>query len=411
MKLINVKSLRWLGTLALLLTAWGTFSLADFTSTQVEYVAMEAQVGGTIDPENPLDGFVIKHVPLRGVSLVTRIALIQGTVGTNHVPANITVKLRLQILNTDGTPNGGVDEQVALFYSEPAPFLFQVSPSSLTTGGFRYQILAEKRDADGVLISTAAMPRDAFADPDLWISLNPQAGAGPVLGSSGGRVTLYDANPNDGESLLDVPPGVLKGPTQITLSEVPLNDQFVPGLNGSLEPYALYKLESDPPVSGHVRVSVIYPEFIPTPSGWQLGGTPVPQNRLSLAIWDGFSWKNIGGKIDALTKTISAKVGAFNYLGVFNMGPPSGQSIADSVQKIVTPNGDNSNDKAVFSGTGPGTQIEIFDMTGHRVRSLTGPNAEWDARNESSQIVESGVYIYQFSENGERVSGVIGVAK
>ncbi len=426
MKQPKAKSFKLLGTGTLLLTALMgpvLVAMGDFHSEQIEYVVMEAQVGGEIDPAQ---GFRIKHTPLRGVSRVTKIALIQGVVGANLAAFNnigigkagdisaaaITIKLRLQHLDKDGNPQGNVEEQIALFYSEPAQFQFQISPESITEGGFKYQILAEKKNGDGEVIAKTAMPTDAFANADSWINLNP-TGVSPVIGPSGGRVVILDANPNDGDSLLDISPNVLKGPTQVSLTEVAVDDPFIPGLNGTLAPYAIYKLEAEPPLTGAVRVSVLYPEFIPSTNGWQLAGQEVPESKLSLAIWDGFTWKAIGGKIDAINKTLTARAGAFSYLGVFSsFAAPSAQSIANNLQKIITPNGDGQNDEADFSGIGMATKVEIFDITGHRVRTLNGPsNILWDGKDDSGSVVESGVYLYQFSEGGERVSGVIGVAK
>ena len=54
--------------------------------------------------------------------------------------------------------------------------------------------------------------------------------------------------------------------------------------------------------------------------------------------------------------------------------------------------------------------VEIFDITGHRIRTMVDP-FEWNGRDDSGKVVESGVYIYQYKVDGERVSGLIGVAK
>jgi gliding motility-associated-like protein len=237
-----------------------------------------------------------------------------------------------------------------------------------------------------------------------------QAAAAPVVGIQGGRVTLPDGNPNDGESAIDVAAGVFKTPTSLTLNEVPVNE--APSVGGFPQPLAVYSLDAQPSFAGSVRISVIYPDFVPAVSNWVFSGTPVQKNQLSLAGWDGFSWRRLGGKVDQNLNTITGLTNDFHYVGVFEMG---GASPLDDrpMEKIITPNGDTVNDSARFSSIDPGTKIEIFDINGHRVRTITTDltHNEWNGQDDSGKIVESGVYIYQYSENGQRVSGVIAVAK
>ncbi len=61
------------------------------------------------------------------------------------------------------------------------------------------------------------------------------------------------------------------------------------------------------------------------------------------------------------------------------------------------------------------TEITIEQITGKKIRTIDGEPYEWDGKDEDGNIVESGVYIYQFKAdvNGKRklVSGTIAVAK
>src|ERR1041385_6447499 len=52
-----------------------------FQSTQIEPLTMEVTVGG-VAPQAPT-GFQIIHTPLQGVSQVTKLAIVKGTVGTD----------------------------------------------------------------------------------------------------------------------------------------------------------------------------------------------------------------------------------------------------------------------------------------------------------------------------------------
>jgi flagellar hook assembly protein FlgD len=68
------------------------------------------------------------------------------------------------------------------------------------------------------------------------------------------------------------------------------------------------------------------------------------------------------------------------------------------------------NDLANFGGTASGAKIEIYDVTGRRVRTVVDQNV-WDGRDDGGEVVESGVYVYQAEIEGQKISGVITVAK
>ena len=69
--------------------------------------------------------------------------------------------------------------------------------------------------------------------------------------------------------------------------------------------------------------------------------------------------------------------------------------------------GEESADFVSFANVPIGGSIEIFTLTGERIRSLEGPTGAeeddpvWDLRNEESVIVASGIYLYLVKKNGE----------
>jgi hypothetical protein len=54
--------------------------------------------------------------------------------------------------------------------------------------------------------------------------------------------------------------------------------------------------------------------------------------------------------------------------------------------------------------------IKIYTLRGRLIRTITDQR-EWDGRNDSGNIVEGGVYIYQIAAEGQRVSGTVVVIK
>lgn len=94
-------------------------------------------------------------------------------------------------------------------------------------------------------------------------------------------------------------------------------------------------------------------------------------------------------------------------LGAVDFRPP---------QRIITPNGANpNNQKLVFQNVTAGTTINIYDENGRKVRHMQGVSS-WDGRDDDGNVVDSGVYIYQVSDqtnSGDRgiVSGIVAVAK
>ncbi len=84
----------------------------------------------------------------------------------------------------------------------------------------------------------------------------------------------------------------------------------------------------------------------------------------------------------------------------------SGQLISDLqlVSEIFTPNGDGANDQlevrfVTFKTEGVEARVEIFNLAGRRVASLTVVNDgsqrffNWDGRGTDGVTVEPGVYV------------------
>ena len=97
-----------------------------------------------------------------------------------------------------------------------------------------------------------------------------------------------------------------------------------------------------------------------------------------------------------------------------------GLTLGEVSPRILTPNGDNLNDKAFFrfdtSLTGIPLETSIFDINGAKVGSLELEALDdtllsWDGRNSSGEIAPAGIYIYMIALGKHRASGTIVVAR
>ncbi|MBI1929482.1 T9SS type A sorting domain-containing protein, partial [Candidatus Poribacteria bacterium] len=78
------------------------------------------------------------------------------------------------------------------------------------------------------------------------------------------------------------------------------------------------------------------------------------------------------------------------------------------------PSGDAS-DRTIFHVQTRGDDvtftIEIYDLTGRRIRTLRNGLNVWDGADESGQVAEGGVYIYQIHAGDEVISGTVVVVR
>ncbi|MCS7151209.1 MAG: gliding motility-associated C-terminal domain-containing protein [Endomicrobia bacterium] len=138
----------------------------------------------------------------------------------------------------------------------------------------------------------------------------------------------------------------------------------------------------------------------------------VNEDKLCIYYWDGYEWRYIGGKVDKQSKTVSTYISHFS---IYALIPVIYTPTYKPKEKIITPaTKDGINDVATFDGlSGKDVNINIFDITGRRVKTISvlEKGNIWDGTDEYGNIVESGVYVYQFELDGKIYSGSITVAK
>jgi len=293
-------------------------------------------------------------------------------------------------------------------------------------------------------IATYILPPQAVAEPcEIYYWLEASDGEGNIgyekgepspttriinvsqsitqpVGAKGGKVTVPDGNPDDGEIMIDIPEGALSRNTQITIEQI-TDLTTIPGYlaGGDWEPVAVYNFtEEGIRFKKPATMNLLYFDLDGDgyPEDWNGEKREFIESQLACYWWDGFNWRPAGGKVDRERNSASVNVSHFSYYGLFKVRP-MGFSEYRPKERIITPAcADGKNDVAYFSGlTGQVATIRIYDITGKKIRTIEGEPYEWDGTDDDGNIVESGVYIYQFKADVEGkkrlVSGTIVVAK
>lgn len=415
-----------------------------FQSLDVQSITAGAFIGGSVvvPPTPSTAPIFLDHTPLVKGSPITKQLIILGEAGfaihptppayetrlkptsdfgpTDSRAIRIRVQYRFMTLEEiQAGVNKTVEELPTVEGPDPTAFAFEIPKSSAADGTvLQYRIIAERIKYSGNSSSVGTSTTSPTSEP-FW-SVGVQANALQVFGPDGGRFTLADGNPVDGETAIDIPKGLLSQQTAITLDEVSLNGETpggfalsaaVPG--GLNNPINVYRVDSEPPINGGLQISLLYPDFeFPQGQDGVVDGTSVKEDQLGVVQWDGFAWRRLGITPNFQSNTLTVKIRSLGYFAIVGAGAFSPEA-RRPMQKIITPNGDSFNPKATFSFD-PGTDVtvDIFDINGHRVRTVhSNQDDGWDGRDDEGKVVESGVYIYQYQVDGKRVSGMIGVAK
>ncbi len=120
---------------------------------------------------------------------------------------------------------------------------------------------------------------------------------------------------------------------------------------------------------------------------------------------------NLFYRFDApsFTKTTNTQVTLKIIIKAVAYTPPF-EEVIKPTQVLITPNGDGVNDILRFPGLIENFEIKILDTTGRVIKIISDKN-EWNGTDESSKVVPSGVYMYQYEYTKKFICGLVVIVK
>lgn len=359
--------------------------------------------------------------PLPAQALFGKNMMVPVTITSNGAPivlANLRVDVVYQLVDASGAALGPIIS---------VPIQFIPSTNNGTTlqgtavvnrsdlapvqagGTIRYVFRARQGASDSVLgsggMSQVPAGGNVLASP-FQTSIVDQF-CSPVT-PAGARVSAPDLAARDGRTAVTFQAGALSQPGTLCIRAE--NDSLMPAGPLGARAAAIYSIQlNGATLTQPAEIVLSYPADL----NGKVAGSGADPKTLGIYWLDDTrlsgDWRVLSrSNLDTTLHTLTGQTGHFSVFGLFPAGAIGSPQLRPA-ERIVTPNGDGINDRVTF-GSGI-DDVKIFDVRGRRVKTIAGPAPIWDGTDDSGAIVESGVYVYQYMASGERVSGVIGVAK
>jgi hypothetical protein len=328
-------------------------------------------------------------------------------------PKNLRIEIHYQLLDSLGaalTPEIAVPIQ-AQKTAKPnvllgSAFIPRSELMPIRHGGrIAYFFRAQRGSRDSVLSAAGqgGSLETARNNPFLTSVVNERCQA---VGPAGSPVSVQDLFQSDGRTGVNFVPGALSSMGQLCIRQE--DTVGWPAGPGGTQPAVVYTIDL-------LQTSLVQPTELTLSYSADLDGKvtdlKVPGTDLTIQWLASGVWRPTSrSTVDTTLHTVKSLTSHFSTFALFPTGPLDSAGVRPP-ERIITPNGDGINDTVAFPTLGFQDEVRIFDVRGRRVRTIRSPLFIWDGRDDDGAIVESGVYIYQYTLAGDRVSGVIAVAK
>lgn len=338
---------------------------------------------------------LISHTGLERISPITQTIVIEGSASDDEGLSSVEINYFTDVDVNLSTVTFKVSD-MPLKYD----FSYKLDAKISGSNYFYYRIRTSDKSDN---LTSWPGPDNAFHK--VIIDLQESA----IISSNGGYLSLRNGNPNDGETSLEIPSGAIDSNINISITEVnPLDNAIMPF--NSIRPVAVFRFEPKGLIFKKlVKMNLLYQDIN---NDGITDGTQYNENTLKIMWWDGYEWRYVGGSVDTNLNVVSTKINHFSLYGVFSV-PSLTDNDYRPKERIITPAlSDKINDYATFGGLEEVDVVKIFDITGKMVRQLND-TIIWDGKDDSSDILESGLYIYQIKikASGKIISGTIAIAK
>ncbi|MDD5021901.1 MAG: FlgD immunoglobulin-like domain containing protein [Endomicrobiaceae bacterium] len=345
-----------------------------------------------IDPE-----INIVHTPITMVSPIAKEMVVVGSIDAGSAP-NYLSELKLVYTlpgGTETTENINFSTNVGnITFSKRITFLQE-------SGQIEYKIMASV--VKGVSVSTETSKYYAVISGSITVN----------IGSSGGTITLESGNQLYGNTTLVCGSGALSSPTDITITEVDINQAAtVYGLSkATAQEIMLTCFDVTPDISlNNSAVLTLY-----------YGSQTTSQNVI-IKRFDGSQWVDVvdapvgtsaktiarAAVVNTSSRTASVEITQLGRYATFAGSGTLPDNAYRPVKKVVV----FGRAQVEFNNLMDGDVVKIFNVNGKKIREITTGDAagfKWDGKKDDGSYAESGAYIYQIklAEKGNLISGTI----
>lgn len=234
-----------------------------------------------------------------------------------------------------------------------------------------------------------------------------------TITNKGGTAYLFTGNPYTGITSIEVPDGAIDSSINLKITEL-VPSTLADGSPPAVSQKPVYAYSFEPEGLVFKKPAKISLAFEDSNDNDYVDGTSYPDTSLRMFWWDGVAWRYMGGDVDTTRDVVSYdRITHFSMYALFPVASALSSDDYRPKERIITPaTVDTKNDYINFSALASDDVVNIYDITGKRIRQLSGnANLAWDGKDENGKLVESGLYIYQIKKGKDIISGTVVVAK